>query len=202
MKDYVEFEDQRWLWDGIFWGSPIPIPGSGDEDFSFWARSKNSRGKIPKKFPVSGLGIRDFWGLGIFYPRDFFLGMGYLTKKPPLFEDLAIFESLRYTSIFSKTRKIGIFYFQVSKPKNFSNLPDILKCQKTVETHLGLFNPIFSDFQDLDLKLLSPRYPNCLNILYIPKFKILNRIPRIGIWKMPFRRKRISYELLWLYLNF
>ena len=46
--------NQRWLWDWVFWGSPISIPGIGDSDFSFWAKSEipgnaKSRGfRIPK----------------------------------------------------------------------------------------------------------------------------------------------------------
>ena len=55
----------KWLSDGIFWGW-----GFGNGDFSFWARSKNSRGlrffKSGELYPR----IKDFRKSEVFYPGD------------------------------------------------------------------------------------------------------------------------------------
>ena len=67
-------EGQGRLWDGIFWGSPILIPGILDPlkspvkdprsrrwGFGIFEAEKSPI-TIPKKTPIPGLGIRDFWG--------------------------------------------------------------------------------------------------------------------------------------------
>ena len=62
--------------------SLIPIPGIGDGDFSFWARSKNSREvEIPGiGIFILGIGIFGFWG---FLSPRFFRGMRYLIIDGP-----------------------------------------------------------------------------------------------------------------------
>ena len=60
-------EKQRWLWDGIFWGSSLPGLGMGIFHFVLDQKIVDSEYpiEIPEKFPIRwGFGI--FEGLGIF----------------------------------------------------------------------------------------------------------------------------------------
>ena len=89
---------------------------------------------------------------------------------------------------FSKNSKTRILDFQVSKPKNFRKIPEILKGLKTVETHLGLFTPIFSDFRDFGPQTPISEIP--LLVESFPKFKNSEPYPQDQDMKNPIQKEK------------
>ena len=80
----VMVREQSWFWDGIFSGSRILNPDFYEFQNDFYGFLTFIPG-IWTKSPGFGIFyVRDI--LGIFYPRDrnFFRGMEYPDKKPPL----------------------------------------------------------------------------------------------------------------------